>query len=81
MGTAAATNITVQFHSIDDRDVCRVHVRPSAFPVDAKITVDRKSQFETISAFFVRVANGTKKLDHDQRAKYVSGRWPSAKGL
>jgi type I restriction enzyme R subunit len=28
MGAAAATNLSVQFHTIDGDDVCRVHVRP-----------------------------------------------------
>lgn len=56
--------------------VCRVHVRPSAFPVDATITIDKKGQFEKKPAFAVRLANGTREIaDPGERQKYLAGRW------
>ena len=75
MGEAAATNVTTQVQTIDEQDLCRVHVRPSGFPVDATVTVDTKGQMEKRTAFYVRVGNGTKELDDAQKAKYVSQRW------
>lgn len=41
MGGAVAANVTMQIHTIDGNDLCRVHVRPSGFPVDAKVTLDK----------------------------------------
>ncbi|MDQ2708675.1 MAG: ATP-binding protein [Actinomycetota bacterium] len=76
MGTAAATNATIQIHTVDGHDVCRVHVRPSVFPVDAAVTIEKKGQFEKKTAFYVRLANGTREIsDPAERQKYIAGRW------
>jgi type I restriction enzyme, R subunit len=77
MGEAAVGNVGIQVHTVNGKDVCRVHVRPSAFPVDAKITVvDAKGQFQKKTAFFVRLANGTREIaDPAERQKYIVGRW------
>jgi len=77
LGAAAAANLTVQIHTVDGHDVCRVHVRPSGFPVDATVTVDKQGRMQKVTAFYVRVANGTKALDDKEKAKYVASRWPS----
>lgn len=77
MGEAAATNISIQIHHIDGSDVCRIHVHPCGFPVDAKVTVDKQGQQVKKNAFYVRVANGTKELNDDEKAKYMSTRWSS----
>ncbi len=45
IGTAAATNATIQIHTVDGHDICRVHVRPSEFPVEAMVTIEKKAQF------------------------------------
>jgi type I restriction enzyme R subunit len=76
MGAAAAANISTQMHSIDGQDLCRVHVRPSGFPVDAKVTIVRKDQHEKKTNFYVRVANGTRSLDESEKQKYIATRWP-----
>jgi type I restriction enzyme R subunit len=76
MGETVAANVSVQVHSVDGKDVCRVHVRPSSFPVDAKVTVEKKGQMEKKVAFYVRLANGTRELtDPDERQRYVADRW------
>jgi type I restriction enzyme R subunit len=80
MGAAAAAGVTVQIHTVDSRDLARVHVRPSAFPVEATITVDNKGQMEKKTAFFVRVANATRELEATERAQYVTGRWGAPQG-
>jgi type I restriction enzyme, R subunit len=77
MGEAAAANISVQVHTVDGHDLCRAHVQPSAFPVDATVTVDKNGQFHKKTAFYVRLANGTKEItDPTERQKYIAGRWP-----
>src|SRR6266536_5926200 len=77
LGEAAAGNAGVQVHTVDGKDVCRLHVRPSAFPVEAKITVaGDKGQLQKKTAFFVRLANGTREIaDPTERQKYILGRW------
>jgi len=70
--------VTVQIHHVDGHDLCRVHVRPSGHPVDAKVTrVNKAGQHETKTAFYVRTGNGTHEFtDPDEKAKYVAQRWP-----
>ncbi len=34
---AAASNASTQIHTIDGKDLCRVHDKPSRFPVEAMI--------------------------------------------
>ncbi len=76
MGAAAATNVVTQLHSIEGRDLARVHVKPSGVPVDATVTVvDKQGQHTKKTAFYVRVGNGTKELDDTETAKYITGRW------
>lgn len=65
----------VELHAVDGQDLCRVHVLPSPFPVDAKVVVDKGGQLAKRTAFYVRVGNGTKVLVDDERTKYVTGRW------
>jgi type I restriction enzyme R subunit len=77
MGEAAVANVGVQVHTVDGHDVCRVHVRPSAFPVEAKVTLaDVQGQFFKKTAFYVRLANGTREItDLVERQRYIRGRW------
>lgn len=77
MGTAMATNISVQFHTVDGKDICRVHARPSPVPVDAEVTVEKHGTLVRKSAFFVRAGNSTRELNEAEKAKYIRGRWPS----
>ncbi len=82
MGEAAAANVSVQIHTVDGHDLARVHVRPSDFPVDATVTVDKKGQLEKKTAFYVRLANGTREItDPAQRQKYIAGRWGASSPL
>jgi type I restriction enzyme, R subunit len=79
MGETAASNVTIQMHSINGDDLCRVHVRPSAFPVEATVTVDNKGQFEKKTIFYVRVANGTRPItDPEERQRYIASRWAAS---
>ncbi len=75
-GPAAAANVTAQIHTIDSRDICRVHVRPSSHPVIVTdVEADEKGQHKKVESFFVRVVNGTRKLAGDEKDKYIAGRW------
>lgn len=76
MGDAAVANVTAYFHTVDSADVCRVHVRPSSVPVDAKVVVDKKGQLTRKTAFYVRTGNATRELDETEKAKYMLDRWP-----
>jgi type I restriction enzyme R subunit len=77
MGDAVTGNVATYFHTIDDNDVCRVHVRPSGVPVDAKVTIDKKGQMIKKTAFYVRAGNATRELDATEKAKYILSRWPT----
>jgi len=61
-GETAAADVSLQIHTVDGQDLCRVHVQPSSFPVDAVVTVDRKGQLEKKTAFYVRTANATREI-------------------
>jgi type I restriction enzyme R subunit len=69
MGAAAGANIATQIHTVDDNDLCRIQVRPSGFPVDATVTIDKNGTYEKKAAFYIRVDNGTRELDERERAK------------
>ena len=78
LGETAASSVSVQMHTVDGHDLCRVHVPPSSFPVDAHVVVDRKGQLEKKTAFFVRIGNGTRDItDATERQRYVAQRWGS----
>jgi hypothetical protein len=74
-GDAAAASVSVELLSVGGNDVCRVHVHPSAFPVDASVWVDVKGKLVKQPGFYVRVGNATKKLNAAEREKYIAGRW------
>ena len=76
MGGAITARLSVQFHTIDGADVCRVHVPPSPVPVEAEVTVSVKDQLIKKTAFYVRSGNSTRELGDAERAKYILGRWP-----
>ena len=76
MGAAAAANLSVHFHTIDGADVCRVHVHPSAVPVEAVVTTEKNGQRSRKAVFYVRVGNSTRELTVAEKAKYLLNRWP-----
>ncbi len=80
VGAAAATNVTTQIHTVDGRDLCRVHVRPSGHPVHADVTVvDKNGQHHKKQMFYVRMNNGTRVIDDAAEVeKYVATRWASS---
>ncbi len=78
IGVAAAANMTVRIHTVNGHDVCRIHVQPSVFPVDATVTIEKKGKFQQKTTFYVRLGNGTREIsDPQERQKYIAGRWGS----
>lgn len=77
MGKALAANVTMRIHTIDGADVCRVQVRPSGWPVEAKITIDKAGQMVKKTVFYARTSNSIQSFDGDEKVKYISDHWPS----
>ncbi len=78
MGDAAAANVSTKMHTIDGKDLCRVHVKPSAFPVEAEVTVVKEGQHWKKTAFYMRLNNKTAEItDENERQKYIAQRWGS----
>lgn len=76
IGEAAASSLSIQLHTVDGEDLCRVHVPPSSFPVEARVKVDKAGQVVTKTAFYVRIGNGTREItDPTERHKYTAARW------
>ena len=80
VGPAALSNVTTEVLTVDSKDICRVHVKPCGFPVEAKVTeVDKKGQHSKKSLFYTRVNGQTIAIaDEAERQKYLSQRWPTA---
>jgi len=78
VGETAASSVATQLHTVDGDDVCRVHVPPSSFPVDAEVVVDKAGQLQRKTAFYVRIGNGTREIsDPAERRRYIASRWGS----
>ena len=45
LGETAASSVSVQLHTVDGQDLCRVHVPPSSFPVEAHVVVDGRASW------------------------------------
>jgi type I restriction enzyme R subunit len=79
IGETAASSVSIQLHTVDGHDLCRVHVPPSTFPVEAHVVVDRRGQLERKTAFYVRIGNATREItDVAERQRYVQQRWVQA---
>lgn len=75
---AAAAEVKTYFHTVDGKDLCRVHTPPSKFPVEANVKVEKKGQMVKKTAFYVRIGNGTKEIpDGPEKQKLIASRWGS----
>ena len=63
----SASYLTVNFHEIDDQDICQVTVDPS----DEPVYVEDSNQ----ALFYLRTGNLTHALPVDETVKYVQHRW------
>ncbi len=81
MGEAAAANLSIHMHSVDGQAVCRVHVKPSKFPVDATVTVVEDGKPRKKTVFYVRLPNKTAQItDEDEKRKYIAQQWGTVEG-
>ena len=80
LGLAAIANLTTEIVALGGVDICRVHVKPCGFPVEAKIvTVDKKGQHAKKTCCYFRLNNGTSPplaADDPEWQRYIAQRWP-----
>ncbi len=67
IGCRYCPHVHVLFHSLERRRICRVHVDPAAEPAYVHSGNDTQ--------FFLRAGNGTRQLDVEEAAHYISRRW------
>ena len=79
VGMAAAANVSQEMLEVGDKDLCRVHVRPSSFPVEANVVeVDKKGHHQKKTHFYGRFGNGTRPItDPAERDRYTAQVWGS----
>lgn len=77
VGMAAAANIGYELLEVGGKDLCRVHVKPSGFPVEAEVVeADKKGQHVKKKLFYGRFGNGTRAItDPEEREKYQVQVW------
>jgi hypothetical protein len=71
---AAAANISQEILEVGGKDLCRVHLKPSSFPVEARVVeVEKNGQYVKKTVFYGRFGNGTRPItDPAEREKYVA---------
>jgi hypothetical protein len=67
IGCRYCPHLHVLFHTLASRRICRVYVDPAAEPAYVHSGNDTR--------FFLRAGNGTRQLDVEEAARYVSRRW------
>jgi type I restriction enzyme R subunit len=77
VGMAAAANVGQEILEVGGKDLCRVHVKPSSFPVEATVVeVDKKGQHVEKKLFYGRFGNGTRAItDPTERERYKVQVW------
>ena len=76
---AAAANVSQETLEVGGKDLCRVHVKPSSFPVEAEVVeVDKNGQHVKKRLFYGRFGNGTRAItDPTERERYQVQVWGS----
>ena len=73
LGKPIAANLTVTFHTVDHKDICRITIDPSPEPIYVNIRNKSGQPQETL---FIRIGNSTNKLEKPSEiAKYIKQRW------
>ncbi len=77
VGMAATANVGQEILSVGGKDLCRVHVKPSRFPVEAEVVeVDKSGQHHKKTLFYGRFGNGTRAItDPIERERYQLNVW------
>ena len=74
---AAAANVSQEILEVGGKDLCRVHVKPSSFPVKAEVVeVDNNGQHVKRRVFYGRFGTGTRAIaDPTERERYQVQVW------
>ena len=77
VGPAAAANVGYEILEVGGKDLCRVHVKPSRFPVEARVTrVDERGQYRKKVVFYGRFGNATRSIaDEAELERYKQQIW------
>jgi type I restriction enzyme R subunit len=77
VGMAATANVGQEILEVGGKDLCRVHVKPSSFPVEAEVVeVDKNGQHVKKKLFYGRFGNGTRAIsDPTERERYKVQVW------
>jgi predicted HTH transcriptional regulator len=74
MGKAIAPYLTVTFHRVDEKDICKIAITPAIEPTYITLKNPKTGQAE--ESFFIRTGNSTNKLEKPSEiAKYIKQRW------
>jgi Alw26I/Eco31I/Esp3I family type II restriction m6 adenine DNA methyltransferase len=72
-GKSIAPYLNVTFHTVDEKDVCKIAIGPAIEPVYVDIR-DRSGQL--CETFFIRTGNATNKVEKPSEiTKYIKQRW------
>ena len=72
-GKPIAANLTVTFHTVDHKDICRITIDPAPEPIYVNIRDKSGQPQETL---FIRTGNSTNKLEKPSEiTKYIKQRW------
>ncbi len=64
---ACSSNVSIEFAKVEDKEVCKVDVRPSRKPV---YVVEGNQKL-----FYVRTGNTTRDFNMKETVEYIKGRW------
>ena len=74
MGKSIAPYLTVTFHSVDDKDICKIVIGPA--PEATYVTLKNPKTGQVDEYLFIRTGNSTNKLEKPSEiAKYIKQRW------
>jgi CBS domain-containing protein len=68
LGDTCHKNIKFSFHVLYNKEICRIHIRPSLVPVFL--------QHNGKQAFYVRTGNGSRAFQISDATRYMVERWP-----
>ncbi len=73
----AAANASQEILEVGGKDLCRVHVKPSSFPVEAEVVeVDNNGQHVKKRLFYGRFGNGNRAIsDPTEHESYQVQVW------
>ncbi|MGH3088953.1 MAG: type I restriction endonuclease [Rubrobacteraceae bacterium] len=77
VGMAASANVGEEILEVAGKDLCRIHVKPSSFPVEAEVVeVDKNGRHIKKTVFYGRFGNGTRAVnDPAERERYQAQVW------